>query len=148
MYDVKVFQQYADGKGGARGWNNDLSITDHDIAMLQGEDETVQSMVKSLLTVRGQVPLLAGYGSELQSLIGQRMTDTVKTNLASDVSFCLGYLTSLRPSSLPTITPDQLITSISNVSLEQDHSDTRGYRLKVQVTLKSKDTITVSLGGF
>lgn len=62
---------------------NDLQLgPDNDLAILDGTDRLIQDIIKILCTTRGTNPLMPLYGSNLSSLVGQKL----------DINFLLGQI--------------------------------------------------------
>lgn len=76
---------------------NDLQIdTSNDMFTVDGTDRLSQDIVKILITERGTNPELPLYGSNIQSLIGQKMDPTfLQGQLVNEITDCLLILQAL-----------------------------------------------------
>lgn len=107
---------------------NDLQIDpSNDMFTIDGTDRLSQDIVKILITERGTNPELPLYGSNIQSLIGQKMDPTfLQGQLVNEITDCLLILQALNQFNPDLDQQIQLLQS-------------------VQVDLTSSTQLTISL---
>ncbi len=90
--------------------SNDLQVNNvGDISIVSGSTKLAQDINKILLTQQGTNSFMLIYGTNLQSYIGQKITDqSVVANIRTEVVNALNVLNFIRQGSDPSEIPDVL----------------------------------------
>ena len=134
----------------------DLKIVNGDIALQNGDFQTVvdsekliQDILKIALTPAGSNPLQPWYGSFInRSLIGSVLGSNITVQIAqSQLQNALKNLMSLQQAqikSYQTVSPDEQINNISDISIMQNASNPTFYTVQISVISKGYKPITTA----
>lgn len=133
--------------------NGDLVISNSDFAVIKGNDKLVQDLLKIALTPAGGNVLNPWYGTLIsQSLIGSVLQSNIllsvaKTQLQNAIEN-LKKLQNLQVASGQSVTPDEQIVFIQDISITQSPFDPRLYQTTIRVLSRAfgkvSATFTVS----
>jgi len=118
--------------------NGDLVISNSDFATVQGNDKLVQDLLKIALTEAGANVLNPWYGTLMsKSLIGSVLNSDIllsvaQTQLENAVQN-LKKLQNLQVQSGQSVSPDEQIAFIKNISITQSPYDPRWYITTINV---------------
>jgi len=122
--------------------NGDLVIANSDFAIVQGNDKLVQDLLKIALTESGGNVLNPWYGTLIsKSLIGSVLQSDIllsvaQTQLQNAVEN-LKKLQNLQVASGQSVSPDEQIAFIQNISIIQSPFDPRLYQTTINVLSRS-----------
>ena len=122
--------------------NGDLVITNSDFAIVQGNDKLVQDLLKIALTEAGGNVLNPWYGTLIsKSLIGSVLQNDIllsvaQTQLQNAVEN-LKKLQNMQVASGQSVSPDEQIAFIQNISITQNPFDPRLYQTTINVLSRS-----------
>lgn len=129
--------------------NGDLSIQNGDIETVSNTDKLVQDILKIALTNVGANPLVPYYGSFVsKSLIGSvlpsRMTVQIAQSQLQNAIEILVALQKAQIQSFQSVSPDELIGSILDISINKSNQDPRLYNINIKVLSKSFKVATAN----
>jgi len=119
-----------------------LVITNSDFAIVQGNDKLVQDLLKIALTEAGGNVLNPWYGTLIsKSLIGSVLQNDIllsvaQTQLQNAVEN-LKKLQNMQVASGQSVSPDEQIAFIQNISITQNPFDPRLYQTTINVLSRS-----------
>jgi hypothetical protein len=119
-------------------YNGDLVITNSDFATIQGNDKLVQDLLKIALTPAGGNVLNPWYGTLInKSLIGSVLQNDILLSVAQtqlqNAIENLKKLQNLQVQSGQSVSPDEQIAFIQNISITQSPYDPRQYQTTINV---------------
>jgi len=129
--------------------SGDLTIKNGALQLVTDTDKLIQDVLKVCLTDVGANPIQPWYGSFLsRSIVGSALDPTITVNLAqSQIQNAIENLKSLQSaqvSSLQAVTPSELISTISQISVLQSNADPRLYDVLVSVISKGLKKVSPS----
>jgi hypothetical protein len=135
-YDIKVI-------------NGDLVLNSGDFRLVYDSEKLIQSILKICLTPAGSNPLQPWFGSFInRSLIGSSLASNITVQIAqSQLQNALQNLMTLQQQqvkSFQSVSPDELLNSISGISINRDTSNPTQYNVVVSVMNKGFRPITTS----
>jgi len=126
------------------GTFNDITYENGDFVMLSGASKLKQNMAKILLTREGENKVFPGYGSNLQSLINQKIDNTsVRKNIVNGIIYAFTYLNEIDD----TTDLDEKIDQIKSIDVNIDPVDPRKVFIRIEVINKVGETLIITLGG-
>jgi hypothetical protein len=122
--------------------NGDFTLSNGDLATVNGQDKLIQDILKIAITTAGANPLQPWYGSLVsRTLIGSHLqTDIVISVAQSQLKNALENLKNLQTlqtASGQKTTPDELLSFISEVSVTRNASDPRLFSVRIKVLNKA-----------
>jgi hypothetical protein len=122
--------------------NGDLVIANSDFAIVQGNDKLVQDLLKIALTEAGGNVLNPWYGTLIsKSLIGSVLQNDILLSVAQtqlqNAIENLKKLQNLQVASGQSVSPDEQIAFIQNISITQSPFDPRLYQTTINVLSRS-----------
>jgi len=129
--------------------SGDLTIKNGALQLVTDTDKLIQDVLKVCLTDVGANPIQPWYGSFLsRSIVGSTLDPTITVNLAqSQIQNAIENLKSLQSaqvSSLQAVTPSELISTISQISVLRSNADLRLYDVLVSVISKGLKKVSPS----
>jgi len=129
--------------------SGDLTIKNGALQLVTDTDKLIQDVLKVCLTDVGANPIQPWYGSFLsRSIVGSALDPTITVNLAqSQIQNAIENLKSLQSaqvSSLQAVTPSELISTISQISVLRSNADLRLYDVLVSVISKGLKKVSPS----
>ncbi len=121
--------------------DGDLKLDNGDFKLVRDTEKLIQDILKICLTAAGSVPLNPSYGSYLSaSVIGTTLGTTItaqiaQTQLQNSIEL-LQQLQNEQARSLQSITANEQIGSISEISVHQNQTDPRLYDVIISVITK------------
>lgn len=127
----------------------DLVIKNGDLDTVQDSDKLVQDVLKLVSTQLGSNPFFPGYGSPIsQALVGTAYETTFVESMATQqLKASLERLQSLQQDQIrknQTVTPDEQIAAIEDVSVSQARNDPRYYLVQLTVISKAFRRVPIS----
>jgi phage baseplate assembly protein W len=127
----------------------DLVIKNGDLDTVQDSDKLVQDVLKLVSTQLGSNPFFPGYGSPIsQALVGTAYETTFVESMATQqLKASLERLQSLQQDQIrrnQTVTPDEQIAAIEDVSVSQSRNDPRYYLVQLTVISKAFRRVPIS----
>jgi hypothetical protein len=118
--------------------NGDLVLNNGDLAQVSGSDKLIQDILKIALTAAGGNILQPWYGSLIsRSLIGSYLQTDIIISMAQgqlqNAVQTLQNLQNLQVSSGQSVTPDEQISFIKNISITRSTVDFRTFNVSIQV---------------
>jgi phage baseplate assembly protein W len=135
-YDIKVI-------------NGDLVLQGGDFRLVYDSEKLIQSILKICLTPAGSNPLQPWFGSFInRSLIGSSLSSSITVQIAqSQLQNALQNLMTLQQQqvkSFQQVSPDELLNSISGISITRSSSNPTLYNVVVSVMNKGFKPITTA----
>jgi hypothetical protein len=129
--------------------DGDLVLQNGDFRQVQDTEKLIQDILKICLTEVGSNPLLPWYGSYLsRSVIGSALGTNVTVQLAqTQLQNALQNLMTVQQQqvkSFQMVTPDELINSISGISVSQSASNPTLFLVQVAVLTKGFKPVTTA----
>lgn len=110
---------------------------------VETRDKIKERILKTLLTYKGTNVNDENYGSGLQDLIGEEISLYTSIRLQKEIQDAINHLMDLQYTE--NLTPEETITRISNLSIEQDTTDPTLLNVLISVTTASYDEVTAKL---
>lgn len=125
-----------------------LVIKDGDFDTVEGSDKLVQDVLKLVSTTIGTNPFFPAYGSLIgKSLIGKAYEKEFLENVATNqLRSSIERLQQLQKEQLKqrqTVTPDEQIAALENVSLSRATDDPRFYNVYLTVISKAFQRVPI-----
>lgn len=135
-YDIKVI-------------SGDLVLQNGDFRLVYDSEKLIQSILKICLTPAGSNPLQPWYGSFInRSLIGSSLSSSITVQIAqSQLQNALQNLMTLQQQqvkSFQTVSSDELLNSISGISITRSSSNPTQYNVIVSVMNKGFKPISTA----
>ena len=141
MKDVKLF---GSSNEEFYGNFNDITIdSDKDFNIVQLKDRARQNTVKVLLTHLGSHVLFDGYGSNLPTLLGRRLSDLLQPLINDTIIYALTYLKNIEESSLEI----ERLDTILNIDIKLSEYDPRVIQVLITAKLVNGDILDIILEG-
>lgn len=116
-----------------------------DLAIVENTSKLVQDSLKILHTPIGSNPFFPSLGSPITTLnVGQNLNQQfAESRIEASITKTLETLQSIqrRQELIQTITPEERIISIAEVSAERDSQDPRQFNISVTVLSGATDTV-------
>ena len=127
----------------------DLVLKSGDLDTVEDADKLVQDVLKLVSTQLGSNPFFPGYGSPIsQALVGSAYETTFVESMATQqLKASLERLQDLQQDQIrrnQTVTPDEQIAAIEDVSVSQARNDPRYYLVKLTVINKAFKRVPIS----
>jgi len=127
----------------------DLVLKSGDLDTVEDADKLVQDVLKLVSTQLGSNPFFPGYGSPIsQALVGTSYETTFVESMATQqLKASLERLQDLQQDQIrrnQTVTPDEQIAAIEDVSVSQARNDPRYYLVKLTVINKAFKRVPIS----
>jgi hypothetical protein len=134
----------------------DLRLISGDLVLVNGDFRTcidseklIQDLLKVCLTNVGANPTFPWYGSAVsRSLVGNNLGQTITMQVAqSQLQSAIENLISLQKAQIKNsqpVSPDELIGSIQNISVNQNKIDPRIFSVQITVISKGFKPITTA----
>jgi len=130
--------------------NGDLVIAANaDLGTVQGNPKLIQDILKIALTQAGANALQPWYGSLIsQSLIGSYLSSDITISVAQsqlqNAIQNLQNLQNLQVQSGQTVTPDEQIAFINDISITRNPTDPRLYQVVISVLTRSFGSVSAT----
>lgn len=128
--------------------SGNLSIKNGDFETVTSSDKLLQDILKICLTQAGSNPIFPWYGSFInQTMIGSVLDKKITIDYAKNqLTNSLTTLKQLqeKQSQYQSVSPDELIYTISNVSIVQNQYEPTLYSVLLKVVSKNFKTINTS----
>lgn len=130
--------------------NGDLVIgANADLATVQNQPKLIQDLLKIAITQAGANPLQPWYGSLIsQSLIGSYLSSDITISVAQtqlqNAIQNLQNLQNLQVQSGQTVTPDEQIAFINDISIVRNATDPRLFQVIITVLTRSFGSVSAS----
>ena len=128
--------------------SGNLSIKNGDFETVTSSDKLLQDILKICLTKAGSNPIFPWYGSFInQTMIGSVLDKKITIDYAKNqLTNSLTTLKQLqeKQSQYQSVSPDELIYTISNVSIVQNQYEPTLYSVLLKVVSKNFKTINTS----
>jgi hypothetical protein len=129
--------------------SGDLALVNGDLRIATDSEKLIQDILKICLTQAGANPTNPWYGSYVsRSLVGSVLGTSITVQLCqSQLQSAIENLMTLQKvqiKSAQPVTPDELIGSISNISVNRNVADPRLFSIQVSVISKGMKPITTT----
>jgi hypothetical protein len=129
--------------------SGDLVIQNGDFRVCVDSEKAIQDVLKICLTNAGANPIFPWYGSFVsRSLVGNNLGTNITMQVAqSQLQSAIENLMSLQKAQIKSsqpVTPDELIGSISNISVNRNKIDPRVFAVSVTMITKGFKPITTA----
>ncbi len=129
--------------------NGDIVIQNGDLRTCVDSEKLIQDILKVCLTKAGANPIAPWYGSYVsRSLVGNLLASNITMQVAQNqLQSAIENLMALQQAQIKssqTVTPDELIGSISNIAVNQNKSDPRIFAVQVSIVSKGFKPITTA----
>lgn len=128
--------------------SGNLSIKNGDFETVTSSDKLLQDILKICLTKAGSNPIFPWYGSFInQTMIGSVLDKKITIDYAKNqLTNSLTILKQLQEKQIQyqSVSPDELIYTISNVSIVQNQYEPTLYSVLLKVVSKNFKTINTS----
>lgn len=143
-----LLDAYADPKHCPRCFGTDV-IKDINInkqgklEKVQGKNKIKQRVLKALMTPLGAQPYNETFGSELNTMVGQAISETTRIVLQKTIINCVNNLILEQPEDLE---PEERIRSILGITLDTPKTDVTVLYVKVVVLSDAGESVDCSIG--
>ena len=105
-----------------------------------------QDCLKAILTVRASNPFHVWAGTSIESLVGEKYSEIALFELKREIGNVLNNLRNMqiRQSGYQTVTPDELLSSVDNISIIRDVYDPTLILIEVDVTSNSGQSVSIT----
>lgn len=105
-----------------------------------------QDCLKSILTVRESNPFHTWVGTSIESLVGNKFNDIMLFDLKREIGSVLSNLreAQIKQSSYQTVTKEETLKSVDNISVIRDTVDPTLLLIEVDVTSLSGQTVSIT----
>lgn len=146
--NIYLIDMYADPKNCPRcegtGVVKDLNISSSGkLVKAVGKNKIKQRVWKALMTPLGAQPYDELFGSELNSMVGDVITDTTRIVLQKTIVNCINNLIKDQPEDL---TDDERIYSLQGITIDTPEQDKTIFLVKVVVLSAAGEYIDCSIG--
>jgi len=129
--------------------NGDIVLQNGDLRTCQDSEKLIQDVLKICLTKAGSNPIAPWYGSYVsRSLVGNMLSTNITMQVAqSQLQSAIENLMALQKAQIKSgqpVSPDELIGSISNISVNRNKSDPRIFAVQVSIISKGFKPITTA----
>ena len=143
-----LIDMYADPKNCPRceatGVIKDLSIDQRGrLVKVTGSDKIKQRILKALMTPLGAQPYDVTFGSELNSMVGNVITETTRIVLQKTIVSCIDNLIQNQPEDLD---PEERILTLQGITIDTPTNDNTVFFVKVIVLSYNNEYIDCSIG--
>ena len=129
---------------GATGVIKDLNINQSGrLTKVTGSQKIKQRVIKALITPLGMSPYNQAFGSELNTMVGDVITDTTRITLQKTIVNCIDNLIADQPAEL---NDDERILTIGGIMLDTPDEDKTVLYVKVIVVSAKGEYIDCSVG--
>jgi phage baseplate assembly protein W len=121
---------------------NDISLSQiGDVVTIDSRGFARQAVEKIILTLRGANLFQTDYGSALSTAIGQKFTTSIFFKIQQTVQDAVQSLIEIQSQALDSLTSDQIILGLSDLSVNQDSNDPRNILITIAITLGDFTTV-------
>lgn len=129
--------------------NGDLVLDNGDLKIVIDSEKLIQDLLKIALTSAGSNPLQPWYGSFIsRSLVGSTLGTNIIVQVAqSQLQNSIENLRTLQQSqikSFQNVSPDELINSILDISIDRNSVDPRLFDVRIKVLSKGFKPISTA----
>ena len=123
-------------------YQNDVSLSQiGDVVTVDSKGFARQAVEKIILTLRGSNLFQPDYGSALSTAIGQKFTTAIFFKIQQTVQDAVQSLIEIQSQVLDTLTSDQIILGLSDLSVNQDSNDPRNLLITIAIVLGDFTTV-------
>lgn len=111
-----------------------------------GVSKLRQDCLKAILTVRESNPFHVWAGTSIESLVGEKYSEITIFELKREIGTVLSNLRNMqiRQSGYQKVTPDELLSTIDNISVVRDAFDPTLLLIEVDVTSNSGQSVSIT----